>query len=574
MNNKELLRRIYQWLRPYRRRLGLAMACMALVAGFSAGQAYMVKPLLDKIFVEQDRLLLTMLPLLLILIFLGKGVAYYSYRYLLDTTGQRVVRDLRKRIFAHVHALPISFFHKTATGELISRVISDVTLIQGAISKALVGAVKDLVQVVALLGVAFYLDWQLALVTVVVLPMAGWLIYQFGKRFRRNSTINQQTVALVSRALHETIGGQRIVKAFGMEHYETGRFNALVERLNRIIVREIQMRSLQHPVMELLGGLAFAAIIWYGGYQVLDGRSTPGTFFAFLTAMVMVYEPVKSLSGLNSIIMQGMAAAVRVFELLDTRVDIVDKPNAERLPPFSDRIEFRDVHFSYDGKQDVLREINLTVPKGEVVAIIGPSGGGKSTLVNLIPRFFDVTGGQIMIDGHDLRDVTMASLRDQIAIVEQQTILFNDTIRNNIAYGDHERDEDEILAAARAAHAYEFIMALPEGLETMIGEGGARLSGGQRQRLAIARALLKDAPILILDEATSALDTEAEREVQKALENLMSHRTTLIIAHRLSTIKNADRILVMQDGRIVEEGDHQSLMIHGRLYGQLHQLQD
>ena len=573
MNNKELLSRIYQWIRPYRRRLGLAMICMVMVAGFSAGQAYMVKPLLDKIFVEQDLLLLNLLPVLLILVFLSKGVFYYIYRYVLDTTGQRVVRDLRKRIFEHVHALPMSFFHKTATGELISRVISDVTLIQGAISKAVVGALKDLVQVIALLGVAFYLDWQMALITLILLPLAGLLIYHFGRRFRSNSTINQQTVALVSSALHETISGQRIVKAFGMENYETGRFGALVERLNRIIVREIQLRSLQHPVMELLGGLAFAAIIWYGGYQVMGGESTPGTFFAFLTAMIMVYEPVKSLSGLNSIIMQGMAAAVRVFDLLDTRVDIVDKPDAMVLPPFKDQIEFCDVSFSYDGKNQVLREVNLTVPKGQVLAIVGPSGGGKTTLVNLIPRFFEVTQGRILLDGHDLRDLTLASLRAQIAIVEQQTVLFNDTIRSNIAYGDLERSEEEIIAAAEAAHAYGFIRALPAGLDTLIGEGGARLSGGQRQRISIARALLKNAPILILDEATSALDTESEREVQKALENLMSNRTTLVIAHRLSTIKSADRIILIQDGRIVEEGDHQTLLSREGAYQELHRQQ-
>ena len=573
MNNKELLRRVYQWIRPYQRRLVLAMICMVMVAGFSSAQAYMIKPLLDRIFVEHDRQLLTVLPLILILIFLGKGVMYYSYHYLLDTTGQRVIRDLRKQIFAHIHSLPMSFFHRTPTGELISRVISDVTLIQGAVSKALVGVLKDMVQVVFLLGVAFYLDWRLSLVTLVLLPVSGGVIYHFAKRFRRNSTINQQTVALVSRALHETIGGQRIVKAFGMENYEQNRFARLIDRHFKIVVREVQMRSLQHPVMEMLGGLALAGIIWYSGHQVLEGNSTPGTFFAFLAALLMAYEPVKKMSGLSNIIMKGMAAATRVFELLDVQVDITDKPGAKVLPSFANKIEFCDVSFSYDGRSTALQGVNLTVPAGQVLAIVGPSGGGKSTLVNLIPRFFDVTEGKILVDGYDLRDVTLTSLRAQIAIVEQQTILFNDTIRNNISYGDLDRSEEEIIAAARAAHAMDFIRELSEGLDTMIGESGARLSGGQRQRLAIARALLKDAPILILDEATSALDTESEREVQKALENLMAHRTTFVIAHRMSTVKNADRIIVMQDGRMVEEGDHRSLLERGGVYSDLHRMQ-
>ncbi len=573
MNQKEQLLRIYQLIKPYRKRLLLAMVSMIMVAGFSGAQAYMVKPLLDKIFFEQDRTLLNLLPLALIAIFLLKGVVYYSYRYLLDSAGQSVVRDLRKSIFHHIHSLPVSFFHHTSTGELISRVISDVTLIQGAVSRALVGILKDFVQVLALLGVAFYLDWRMALVTIVLLPLAAAPIIHFGKRFRRNSISNQETVALISGALHETIGGHRIVKAFGMEAYESRRFFTLVDRLYRIIVKEIQLSSLQHPVMELIGGIVFAGIIWYGGRQVLAGSSTPGTFFAFLTSMLMIYDPLKGLSGLNSTIMQGLAAAERVFALLDVQSDIVESPDARELPPFRRALEFRELSFSYDGNTPVLREVNLTVPAGEVLAIVGPSGSGKTTLVNLIPRFFEASGGSIMLDGQDLREFTLASLRAQIAIVEQQTVLFNDTIRNNIAYGDLERSEEEIIAAARAAHAYDFIRELPEGFETVIGEGGARLSGGQRQRLSIARALLKNAPILILDEATSALDTESEREVQRALENLMANRTTLVIAHRLSTIKNADRIIVMQEGRIVEEGDHQALLAGEGVYRQLHKLQ-
>lgn len=572
MLNKDLVKRTYRLLIPYRGRLIVAMLSMVLVAAFSSAQAYLVKPLLDKIFFEQNRTMLNVLPLVLLLVFLGKGIFYYAYSYLLDSAGQSVIRDLRKNIFQQIHSLPISFFHTTTTGELISRVISDVTLIQGAVSRAMVGVLKDCFQVIGLLFVVFYLNWKLALMSVIFLPLTFIPVAHFGRKFRQLSTNNQQTVALISNMLHETIVGHRIVKAFGMERYERKRFSALVDRLFDIIVRDIKFNSLQHPVMEFLGGLGIAAIIWYGGYQVLQGQSTPGTFFSFLTALIMIYEPIKGVSDINSTVQKGLAAAVRVFHLLDVRSDIVEKTDAITLPPFSKDIRFENVSFSYDHQTPVLRDINLQVRRGEVLAIVGPSGGGKTTLVNLIPRFFDVNAGRILIDGYDLHDITTSSLREQLAIVEQQTVLFNDTVKNNIAYGDPGRTDEQIVSAARAAHAYDFIIGLPAGFDTVIGESGARLSGGQRQRISIARALLKDAPILILDEATSALDTESEREVQKALENLMKDRTTFIIAHRLSTIRNADRIIVMQEGRIVEEGNHQELMARNGVYTLLHEM--
>jgi len=358
-----------------------------------------------------------------------------------------------------------------------------------------------------------------------------------------------------------------------MEEYEAKRFSAMVDNLFAVIVKDIRINSLQHPTMEFIGGLAIAAVIWFGGHQVVAGESTPGAFIAFLTSLIMIYEPIKGVANINSPVQQGMAAAGRIFGLLDIEPSITDKSGAKVLPPFSDSIEFDHVCFSYDGKDQVLRNINLTIRKGDIIALVGPSGGGKTTMANLIHRFFDVTGGAIRIDGQDIRDVTIKSLRAQIAIVTQQTILFNDTVRNNIAYGDPDRPMDEIIAAARAANAYEFIMALPRGFDTVIGESGARLSGGQQQRLSIARALLKDAPILILDEATSALDTESEREVQKALENLMQNRTTLVIAHRLSTIKNADRIIVIVDGHIAEQGSHDQLLAGGGVYTTLHTMQ-
>lgn len=573
MREKETLLRIYDAVVPYRPQLVAAMVCMLLVAGLSAGQAYMVKPLLDEIFFNQDRFMLNLVPALLVLLFIVKGLSYYGYNYLLNKVGQSVIRDLRNRIYQHIQSLPLAFFHKTPTGELISRVISDVTLIQGAVSRVLVGLLKDFFQMLGLVTIIIYMNWQLALVALVSLPLLIYPIIQFGRKHRRLSTRNQQTTALVSNILYETITGNRIVKAFCREDYENSRFSSMLDKLFSITMKDVRVSSMAHPLMELLGGLGIALVMWYGGTQVLNGVATPGTFFSFLTALIMIYEPVKGLSNVNSTLQQGIAASVRVFTLLDIKNDVREKSDAYPLPTISDGIEFKDVSFSYDTSSEVLKDINLKVKAGEVLAIVGPSGGGKTSLVNLIPRFCDVSRGCITIDGHDIRDVTLQSLRSQIGMVTQQTILFNDTVRNNIAYGASGCTEEDIIAAARAAYAHDFITDLPEVFDTVIGESGARLSGGERQRISIARALLKNAPILILDEATSSLDTESEREVQKALENLMKNRTTFVIAHRLSTIRNAHRIIVMQEGRIVEQGSHDSLLPLNGVYTTLYNMQ-
>jgi subfamily B ATP-binding cassette protein MsbA len=574
MIDKKLLHRLYLFLKPYRLTLAAAMFCMVIVAGLSAGQAYMVKPLLDKIFFEKNTLFLNLLPLALVILFLMKGAFYYGYTFLLEKVGQGVVKDMRNKIYSHIHTLPISFFHKTPTGELISRVISDVTLVQSAVSHAVVSSIKDIVQIFALLGVVFYQNWKLASMSMLFLPVAVIPIILFGRIHRRLSTKSQERTANVSNILQETITGNRIVKAFCMEDYEVKRFSGIVQKLYGVFIKDTKVRSLSHALMELLGGVFIAFVIWYGGNEVLNGVSTPGTFFSFLTALVMIYEPIKGVSRINSTVQQGVAASTRVFSILDEKVTIDDSPDAKPLLPLKDSVEFKNVSFSYDGRVPVIKNLDLKIKAGEVLAIVGSSGGGKTTLVNLIPRFCDVTEGSITIDGKDIRDATLKSLRGQIAIVTQQTILFNDTIRNNIAYGDLERSEEEIMDAARAAHALEFIQHLPDGFDSVIGESGAKLSGGQRQRLSIARALLKNAPILILDEATSALDTESEREVQKALENLMRDRTTFVIAHRLSTIRNADRIIVVQDGKIVEEGDHETLLQKKGAYEKLHNMQN
>jgi subfamily B ATP-binding cassette protein MsbA len=394
------------------------------------------------------------------------------------------------------------------------------------------------------------------------LPLVIYPIVNFGRRHRRLSRGSQQTTAQVSNILYETITGNRIV-----------RFAKTLDALFAIVMRDTKIGAISRPLMEFLGGVGISLVVLYGGSQVLEGKSTPGTFFSFLTALIMIYEPIKGVSAINNVLQQGIAAAERVFEVLDVKSDVSEKKDAIELPPVKDAIEFTDVRFKYEKDTEVVKGINLKVKAGEVLALVGSSGGGKSTLVNLIPRFFDVSSGSLTIDGTDIREVTFNSLRKQIGIVTQQTILFNDTVRNNIAYGSPDATYEQVKDAARAAHALGFIQQLPEGFDTVIGESGARLSGGERQRISIARAILKNAPILILDEATSSLDTESEREVQQAIENLVQNRTTFVIAHRLSTIRNADRIIVIQEGRIVEEGTHDSLLPLGGVYKMLYDMQ-
>ncbi len=573
MTNREIISRLYLVLTPYRGKLIIAMVGMVIVAGFNAAQAYMVKPLLDEIFVNKDKVLLNILPLALLALFLVKGIFYFIYSYLLEWVGQCVIRDLRNALYAHLNRLSLSFFHNTPTGELISRIINDVTMLQGAVSHALIRVLRDFFSVVGLLSVIFIMDWRLALMSMIILPLAAAPIIIFGKKFRQVSTSYQKSIGEATNILHETIGGARIVKAFCMERAEEQRFAGRVSHLFDTLMTETRYRCLSHPMIEFLGGVGMALIIWFGGMQVLKGNSTTGTFMSFLTALIMLYEPVKGVSKINSTIQSGLASATRIFGLLDTRPDVVERSSAINLPPFHDCIEYRDVTFSYGKDEPVLHRINLRIRRGEVLAVVGPSGGGKTTLADLLPRFHDVDSGILLIDGIDVRDVTLHSLRSQIALVTQQTILFNDTVGNNIGYGSPACSQDDIRRAADAAFALKFIEELPLGFDTIIGESGARLSGGQRQRISIARAILKDAPILVLDEATSALDTESERKVQKALENLMKNRTTIVIAHRLSTIKNADRIIVMQNGRLVEEGSHDALLQQGGVYEGLHSMQ-
>lgn len=564
--------RLLQYVRPHWRRMLIAMLCMGGVAVGTAGAAYLIKPVLDDIFVNKNEGMLRILPLAVLVLVIFKGLCSWGQTYLMSYVGQRIIHTIRQQIYDHYQTLSLSFFDRNPTGMLTSRVTHDVSYMQGAVSDAATGLVKDAFSIVGLIAVIFYRDWELATISVFVLPFALYPVVRFGRMLRRYSKNSQQTMGRLSVLLHETITGNRIVKAFGMEEHEMKRFKAENSRFFSFVMKTVRVRALSSPLMEFLGGIGIVLIIWYGGYSVIRGTSTPGNFFSFMAALIMLYEPVKRLSNANNTIQAGLAAAARVFEILDTKPEITDAPDAVELPAISRKIELRDVSFSY-GDTNVLSDINLTVEAGEMVALVGASGAGKSTLVNLIPRFYDVTKGAIVIDDTDIRKATVRSLRAQIGIVTQQSILFNDTIRNNIGYGDIRKSEEDIIAAARAAYAYDFIMKTPEGFDTVIGEQGLRLSGGERQRICIARALLKDAPILILDEATSSLDSESEQEVQRALDRLMEGRTTVVIAHRLSTIKNADRIVALSDGRVVEEGRHDELLQLGTEYKKLYELQ-
>ena len=573
---------------PYAAALIAAVVCMVTFALSSGAMAYLIGPVLkflftadapeaialipfDLVVLPRERLTI-IIPLLIFLVSFIKGVSSFGQSYLMGFVGQRVVTDMRSKLYGKILNLPISYFSKTTTGTLISRITNDTTILQETTVNALATLLREVLTVIVLVTVVVWSDWKLSLVAFVAFPLAIYPMMKFGKKMKRVSTEGQVTIGRMTALLHEAIAGIRIVKAFCMEGYESKRFKEENEGFTRLYLKSIKVRSISSPLMEWFGAVGFALTIWYAAYRIHNGTLQPEAFMSFFAAVLMLYRPVKALNGVNLTISQGVAAAERVFELLDRAGEDRNDEGKGEMQGVEREVAFRGVSFRY-GDEWIIRDMNLEVKKGEMVAIVGASGAGKTTLVNLIPRFYEVTEGTITIDGRSTRDITLASLRAQIAIVSQQVILFNDTIKGNISYGDPLRSDDEVIGAAQAANAHDFIMRLPHGYDTLIGEGGLRLSGGERQRLSIARAILKDAPILILDEATSSLDTESEVEVQKGLNNLMAGRTTFVIAHRLSTVRSADRIVVLAEGTIKETGVHDELLRSGGEYARLHSMQ-
>jgi subfamily B ATP-binding cassette protein MsbA len=566
-------RLVRQYVRPHFGRIAFAVFCMILVAGATAANAWLMQPVLDDVFLNRNREMLYLVPTAILVIALIKGSATYGQSVTMNHIGQRIISGVQLQMFAHLMRSDIAFFQSNATGNLISRFNNDANMLRAAVSTALTGIAKDSLTLAFLVALMFYQDWLLALISFFVFPAAVFPIVRIGRRMRKVSANTQTQMGELTTILDETFQGARHVRAYGMEDYEISRAGGVIENIFQLVQKAARVRSLTHPIMETLGGVAIAVVILYGGARVIDGTTTPGTFFSFITALLLAYQPMKSLANLNASLQEGLAAAQRIFALIDVEPKIQDRPYATDLENVKGGIRFDAVGFAYDEGRAALDGITIDIPPGRTVALVGPSGAGKSTILNLIPRFYDCDTGSIAIDGHDIRDVTLASLRANIALVAQDITLFDDTVRANIAYGRPDASDEDIRAAAKAADAHDFIETLVDGYDTHVGGRGLRLSGGQRQRIAIARAMLKNAPILLLDEATSALDSETERQVQAALDTLTRGRTTVVIAHRLSTVTAADIIYVMDGGRVVEQGTHRSLLEAGGAYARLYAVQ-
>jgi subfamily B ATP-binding cassette protein MsbA len=546
---------------------------MVVVASSTAALAWLMDPVVNRVFVERRADLLWPVGLAVFASFALKGAAAYGQTVLMTRLGQTVLTDFQNRLFRHLLRMDLGFFAANRTGTLISRLTTDIAAMRLAVSTALTGLGREVLSVILLVGVMFYQDWLLASVAFITFPATVIPIAQLGRRLRKVTANTQAQTGAFMTIVQQSLSSIRLVKAYRMEALETERAEALTANIRDLTIKAERVKALASPLMETLGGLAVTIVIVYGGWRVINGETSAGAFFSFITALLSAYRPMKALANANAHVNEGLAGAQRLFDVLDTKPALAEKPDAPALAVTRGEVRLENVTFSYAADVAALRDLTLTVPAGKTTALVGASGAGKSTILSLIPRFYDVSSGAVLIDGVNIADVTLGSLRDAIAFVSQDVVLFDDTVRANIRYGKPGAGDAAVEDAARAAGAHDFIAALPNGYDTMVGERGQTLSGGERQRIAIARALLKDAPILLLDEATSALDAATERHVQAALERLKTGRTTLVIAHRLSTVAGADQICVLDQGRVVETGTHTALISGGGAYARLHALQ-
>ena len=565
--------RLLAYIKPYTRRLALAVVCIIMAAGANLYLPWIIKDMIDDVLMSKDMVMLNLIAAGILVVMFTRGVFYYGQSYLVSYVGQRVIIDVRSVLFRKFQRMPLSYYDKQQTGTVMSYITNDVAVMQSAIVDNLIELVTEGSILIGSLAMMIYLDWKLSLLTWMTIPLVGFAMKIFGRKLKRSSTVIQERVAEITSLLQESISAIRVVKSFVRESYEIKRFEEQNWRNFQAAMKNVKLSSLLTPTVEFLAAIAVTFIVWFGGYEVVNEVITAGELVAFLTYAVNLANPVKRLSRVYAAIQKAMAAAERVFDIMDLDEKITDVPGAKPLPPIKGKVEFKDITFSYKEGQPALQHISLKAEPGQMIALVGPSGSGKSTIANLIPRFYDVDSGVITIDDHDIRQVTADSLREQIGLVPQETMLFSTSVMENIRYGRLEATDEEVIEAAKAANAEEFIKELPEGYDTKLGERGLNLSGGQRQRLAIARAILKNPRVLILDEATSALDTESEKIVQDALDNLMVGRTSFVIAHRLSTIFNADQIFVVENGHLREHGTHEELLAAGGLYSNLYNIQ-
>ena len=567
-----VLKRTLLYMKPYWGLLVISAVCSLVVGGMDGAFAYLVEPVLQRIFDRQDTAIFLLMPLGIIILFLVRGACRYIYDATIKLAGQKAIQDIRNDFYKYTIRQDIAFYNRQTTGDLMSRMTNDITTMQEGMGQVVTGIFRDCISVLVLLGVIFYRNWQLATICFIVLPLTVYPAQLIGKRIKNAARRSLDVMGGLGTTMQESFSGIKVIKAFGLEERSTARF--MQENFNFLqqFKKYIKYSSLATPVTEMVISFGIAAVIYFGGSQVMAGRMSPAELFSFIAAMIMLFTPIKKLQGSYNTLQRSAGAAERVYQTMDEQRQILEPESGISIARANGNIEFADVSFSY-ADEPVLDGINLAITAGQMVALVGPSGSGKTTLAALLMRFYDVNSGKIMLDGHDLREFTMASLNQQFALVDQETTLFNDTITNNIRYGKSDASDEEVINAAKTAFAHDFITELPDGYATNIGDRGARLSGGQRQRLCIARALLKNAPVLILDEATSALDTESEKMVQQALDNLVQNRTTIVIAHRLSTITHADMIVVLEDGKIAEAGKHTELLAQNGLYSRLHSMQ-